>query len=133
MVHLAYHKKLHINSIGSYNGIYINVPYNLEDVEFDEVVKENKINDALYNGSSININNVAIVNNGIETNFSEVETARNGQNMVYTNTKQKQNGIQQIKVYSPSTDTTKTFKILNCDTIQKTHPPILYFLMQRKV
>lgn len=111
MVHLAYHKKLHINSIGSYNGIYINVPYNLEDVEFDEVVKENKINDALYNGSSININNVAIVNNGIETNFSEVETARNGQNMVYTNTKQKQNGIQQIKVYSPSTDTTKTFKI----------------------
>lgn len=111
MAHLVYHKKLHINSIGSYNGIYINVPYNLEDVEFDEVVKENKINDALYNGSSININNVAIVNNGIETNFSEVETARNGQNMVYTNTKQKQNGIQQIKVYSPSTDTTKTFKI----------------------
>ena len=32
---------------GEYNGIYINVPYNLEDIEYDEIVKSNKINDNL--------------------------------------------------------------------------------------
>ena len=49
------------------------------------------------------------MNNGIETEFEQVEEARNGNALVYTTS--KNDGMQQIKIYSPSTDTAKKFKI----------------------
>ena len=95
---------------GSYNGIYINIPYNLEDTVYDETIKENEINDNLYNGNNIKVNSIsALNNNGVETKFTEVDYATNGRNAVYTNTKEY--GMQKIKIYSPSSDTTKIFKI----------------------
>lgn len=94
---------------GSYNGIYINVPYNLQDAQLDEVVKENKINDALYNGNDIKVNEVLVLDKEKETKFTEVNRALNGNDMVYTNT--RESGMQKIKIYSPSENTTKTFKV----------------------
>lgn len=87
---------------GSYNGIYINIPYQLEDVEAEE-------NDDLYNGKGVTVNKVSVVNNGAETEFNKVNSAINGNKNVYTTT--TESGLQKIKVYSPSNNTTKTFKI----------------------
>ena len=36
---------------GSYNGIYMNVPYKFEDSEMKEVIKNGKISDAIYDGT----------------------------------------------------------------------------------
>lgn len=49
---------------GSYNGIYINIPYQLEDTEYDEIVNGNRINDNLYNASNVIVNSVSLLNNG---------------------------------------------------------------------
>lgn len=87
---------------GSYNGIYINIPYQLEDIEAEE-------NDDLYNGKGVTVNKVSVVNNGAETEFNKVNSAINGNKNVYTTT--TESGLQKIKVYSPSNNTTKTFKI----------------------
>lgn len=87
---------------GSYNGIYINIPYQLEDIEAEE-------NDDLYNGKEVTVNKVSTINNGAETEFNKVNSAINGNKNVYTTT--TESGLQKIKVYSPSNNTTKTFKI----------------------
>lgn len=87
---------------GSYNGIYINIPYQLEDIEAEE-------NDDLYNGKGVTVNKVSTINNGVETEFNKVNSAINGNKNVYTTT--TESGLQKIKVYSPSNNTTKTFKI----------------------
>lgn len=87
---------------GSYNGIYINIPYQLEDIEAEE-------NDDLYNGKEVTVNKVSTINNGVETEFNKVNSAINGNKNVYTTT--TESGLQKIKVYSPSNNTTKTFKI----------------------
>lgn len=92
---------------GSYNGIYINVPYQWEDIEFHEIVKRNRIEDELYNATNVTVNHVELKDNGTE--FTEVSSATNGSKNVYTNMKHA--GLQQIKVYLPSEDTTKTFRI----------------------
>ena len=94
---------------GSYNGIYINVPYNLEDSEYEEVITGNEINDNLYNGNNVIVNSVALVKRGIETEFTEVNYARNGNSGVYTT--DRTNGLKQIKVYSPANNESKTFRI----------------------
>jgi ribosomal protein S6 len=96
---------------GSYNGIYINVPFNYDDEEFEEVVKNNKINDNLYNGTSVTVNKVAQINDSNITEYKEINefSASNGMEGCYTSS--KQSNLQKIKVYSPSTDTTKTFEI----------------------
>ena len=99
---------------GSYNGIYINVPYGYEDKELEDVIQENRINDNLYNGKSVTVTGVS--ETGTETKeYAEVNSgmARNGMNGFYEIS--DKNNIKQIKVYSPSQDTTKTFRI--CYTI----------------
>ncbi len=96
---------------GQYNGIYINVPYNLEDTEYEEVVKDYKINENLYNGTSINVQNVYSITNGIEKKYTLDPTnyVRNGQEGIYT--EENAYGLHKIKVYSPSNNITKTFEI----------------------
>ena len=94
---------------GSYNGIYIDIPYNLEDTTLNKIGKESSIDDNFYNGDGIYVEGVYLIQNGEERKFQESNFARNGNANLYTVT--KENGIQQIKVYSPSEDITKTFKI----------------------
>ena len=89
---------------GSYNGIYISVPYRVDDVERDEIISNNRINDDLYTGSGIEINSIKDSNNAI---YTETDYARNGMKGVYTI--EGYGGIRTIKVYSPSSNTTKTF------------------------
>ena len=95
---------------GSYNGIYINVPYDYEDREFTEVIQDNSINDDLYNGKYVTVKEVTELGNPIKqyTQTNEI-IAKNGMEGYYTTS--QQNNMQQIKVYSPSENTTKTFKI----------------------
>ena len=71
---------------GAYNGIYINVPYNLEDIEYDEVVKNKKINDNLYNGTSVTVQKVSLINNGTEKQYQlgNSYSTRNGAEGLYT-------------------------------------------------
>ncbi len=102
-------QKITYNFNGSYNGIYINIPYQLEDIEAQKAVKGNKINDNLYNGKDITINEVSTIKNGTKTPFNEVQFAINGHKNVYTTANEK--GLKNIKIFSPSNDTTKTFKI----------------------
>ena len=96
---------------GDYNGIYINVPYNLEDTTFEKIGKNTFLDDKFYNGDEIIVNNVSLINSDAETEFRRVDSnmAYNGLRNAYTVT--KQNGISQIKVYSPSKNITKKFKI----------------------
>ena len=94
---------------GHYNGIFINVPYNLEDKERKDAISGSILEDKFYNGNNVKINSVSQVVEGKEILFKQVERARNGNTNLYT-TEQKQ-GVQQVKVYSPSTNTTKKFKI----------------------
>ena len=102
-------QKITYNFSGSYNGIYINIPYQLEDIEAEKAVKNNEIDDDIYNGSKVTVNKVSTIKNGTETEFSKVTSATNGNKNVYTTT--NESGLQKIKVYSPSNNTTKTFKI----------------------
>ena len=94
---------------GQYNGIYISIPTNLKDSEYDEIVKNNKINDKIYNGSSITINSISTTENRQVKEFREDLLARNGMDRCYTLS--KENNIEKIKVYSPSEDETKTFNL----------------------
>lgn len=96
---------------GYYNGIYINIPLNLKDSEYDEVIKGNKINNKIYNGSSITINNISVPGDRQIKEFKEIteSSARNGIDGYYTLS--KENNIEKIKVYSPSKDETKTFNL----------------------
>ena len=96
---------------GQYNGIYISIPINLKDSEYDEVIKNNKINNKMYNGSSITINNISTTENGRVKEFREIKefSARNGMNGYYTLS--EENNIEKIKIYSPSEDETKTFNL----------------------
>ena len=106
---VAIEQKLTYQFNGSYNGIYINIPYNLEDTTFKEIGKESSINNSFYNGSGIDVKGVSLIQNGAENQFTQTNNAYNGSKNVYTVT--KANNMQQIKVYSPSENTTKTFKI----------------------
>ena len=93
---------------GDYNGIYIDIPYIVQDTEHDEIIENNRINDNLYTGSGVSINNI-IDNESIV--YKKTNRAYNGDSGVYTI--DKDSGIYSIKVYSPSEDETKTF-ILDC-------------------
>ena len=95
---------------GSYNGIYITVPFEYEDKEFKEIVTNNRIDDNLYNGKSVTVQSVSEIS-GEEIVYKEINEsqATNGIKGYFSNT--QESDLQRIKVYSPSQDTTKTFKI----------------------
>ena len=97
------------NFTGSYNGIYINVPYDFNDKEYSEAVKNSVLDEKMYNGSEVEVYNVSEMKNGKELTFTQKTSAVNGENLVYTST--PKDGLHEIKVYSPATSTRKTFKI----------------------
>ena len=76
---------------GSYNWIYINIPYNLDDAEYKEVNSKSTLGDSFYNASNVKINNVSLINNGGERVFTQVDKAINGSSEVYTARKRKRN------------------------------------------
>ncbi len=92
---------------GEYNGIYINVPYNLKDPEYQTAVKDRKISDNFYNGSSVNVQEVLVDGKSYKRQNGNVV---NGTEGVYT--QNLMNGVSQIKVYSPSTNVNKNFKVI---------------------
>ena len=94
---------------GDYNGIFVNIPYNLEDTEKNEVKDKILLEDSFYNCTDVNVNKVAILANGEEVIFEKVKSARKGDSSVYTN--EKSNGINKIQIYSPSTNIRKKFRI----------------------
>ncbi len=71
---------------GEYNGIYIDIPYNLKDAEYDEVIKNKKIYGKLYNGSSVTVQKVSLLCNGIEKQYKlgNLYTTKDGTEGVYT-------------------------------------------------
>ena len=94
---------------GDYNGIYINIPYVIQDAEHDEIIENNRINDNLYTGTGVTVNNII---DSKSTVYTKTGRAWNGDSGVYTT--DRDSGIYSIKVYSPSEDETKTF-ILDYD------------------
>ena len=92
------------NFEGDYNGIYISIPYTINDIEYDEIISNKKINDDLYTGYGITINSIK---DGKNQEYVETNYARNGKSGVYTI--EREIGIETVKVYSPSSYETKEF------------------------
>lgn len=92
------------NFNGNYNGIYITIPYIINDLEHDEIINNKKINDNLYTGNGIVINSIT---DSKQIEYKKTSHARNGQSEKYT--LEKNAGLEKVKVYSPSSDETKKF------------------------
>ena len=105
---------------GEYNGIYITIPTKYKNQE--EVIS--KISNDIYNASGVFVQDVSLIEDSNEYHYSKVGSAINGNEGVYT-TENTYNSCK-IKVYSPSVDTKKTFKIKN---IMKE----AYFVSQNKL
>ena len=90
---------------GSYNGIYITIPYSFYDYERDEIDKKTN-QDEIYNGTGVLVNSVIDSNN---TTYKEVSYASNGERGRYTVHQDREKYT--IKVYSPSNNESKTFVI----------------------
>ena len=90
---------------GEYNGIYITIPTKYKNQE--EVIS--KISNDIYNASGVFVQDVSLIEDSNEYHYSKVGSAINGNEGVYT-TENTYNSCK-IKVYSPSVDTKKTFKI----------------------
>lgn len=70
---------------GSYNGIYLNIPIKTTYLE-QKVIKGSKINDSLYEGDSVTVKEIKVIDNNknSEEIFQQVEKARKGDSKVYT-------------------------------------------------
>ena len=90
---------------GEYNGIYITIPTKYKNQE--EIIS--KISNNIYNASGVVIQDVSVIEDSNEYYYSKVESAINGNIGVYT-IENTYNSCK-LKVYSPSVDTKKTFKI----------------------
>lgn len=100
-------QKLTYDFNGTYNGIYIDIPYEIKDKEKEDSIKTDKLDDSLYTGSNIEIENITSNDYGIENSYKEVRYATNGDENVYT--AEKKEGIYRIKVFSPTQNSKKTF------------------------
>ena len=90
---------------GSYNGIYITIPTKYTNKE--DVISE--IEDKNYNASKVELKSVSLVKNEEEIEFAKVENAYNGNYRVYT--EETKFDTYKIKIYSPSTNENKIFKV----------------------
>ena len=91
---------------GSYNGIYLTIPYEIYDVEKNEVIKKEKINDDIYTGTGVEIKTVSDDKNAT---YTLTNKAKNGYRKLYTI--EDDNNIVTLRIYSPSTNEKKTFNI----------------------
>lgn len=90
---------------GEYNGIYIDIPDQVNDIEYDTYRVQTTLKDSLYNASNVIINKVLIENREAAKVFS----AYNGDNNVYVES--AANNMRRIKIYSPSVNTEKKFTL----------------------
>lgn len=95
---------------GSYNGIYLNIPIKTTYLE-QKVISDSKINNSLYEGDSVTVNEIKVKNssNNNEVIFQEVQRARNGDRKVYTT--YTSGDEEQIKIYYPVSNKKETFQI----------------------
>ena len=99
-------QKITYNFVGNYNGIYITIPYLLEDSQAKEVNLETK-DYSIYNGNKVTINKIIDSQNVEYIEGFYVDGAVNVG--IYTVDADKQK--YKISVYSPSKNTTKTFTL----------------------
>lgn len=90
---------------GNYNGVYVTIPYALEDSEYDAYREQSTLKDSLYNNSGVEIHEISSSN----VMFTKQDLAENGQNGVYSVA--RENGILKVKIFSPSKDETKNFEL----------------------
>ena len=90
---------------GEYNGIYITIPTKYKNQE--EVIS--KISNDIYNASGVFVQDVSLIEDSNEYHYSKVGSGINGNEGIYTI--ENTYNSYKIKVYSPSEDTKKTFKI----------------------
>ena len=90
---------------GNYNGIYITIPTQYENKE--EVISE--IKDDIYNVKEVELKNVSVIENDNEVNLTKVQRAYNGDKNVFT--EEKRYDMYKLKVFSPSNNENKTFKL----------------------
>ena len=101
-------EELTYNFNGSFNGIYITIPYGVNDNKYDEIRKQTSlVNDSYYNASTYRIDSVYVENKSYKQTYS----AANGESGVYTIEKSNTNNVDKIKIYSPTTYSKKTFNI----------------------
>ena len=55
-----------------YNGIYVKIPYNLKDVEADNILVGNKLNDNLYSGNNVVLNDILVSTDNNYKSFEEI-------------------------------------------------------------
>ena len=88
---------------GNYNGIFITIPIKYED---KEKIKS-EISDELYNCAGVELKDVSLVNENEQ--FKKVNSAAIGDSRVYT--EEVESNIYKLKIFSPSSNTNKTFRI----------------------
>lgn len=94
-----------------YNGITITIPENINSVYYNSnnFVKGQNISNSLYNNSGISNLNIYLVTENKDEKYKQVETAALGDKGVYTVS--RSNGYVTYKIYEPSCNENKTFKI----------------------
>lgn len=105
---LKINEKLTYKFNGSFNGIYITIPYGINDNKYDKIrAQTSLINDSFYNAVSYKIDSVYVGNNKYQQAYSAV----NGERGVYTIENDYSKKVDKIKVYSPTSNAIKTFTI----------------------
>ena len=103
---LKINESITYNFRGQYNGVYITIPYGLDDSKYNKMgEKGSVVKNSYYNASSYEILNIS--QNNID--YEKVNLAYNGSARKYTI--EKGTKIDIVKIYSPSEDETKTFNI----------------------
>lgn len=91
---------------GSYNGIYITLPYGVNDAKYDSIRKQTSLlNDSFYNASDVTIHSISVLGK----QFEKVEYAQNGRDGVYTI--ENTGSMKKIKIFSPTNYGSKTFQV----------------------
>ena len=92
-------QKIKYNFNGEFNGIFIDIPCNYEDLDNKKVIKNNIINDKLYNASDVILENVGYLD---ESSKEIIPIEKYEINNLGNN-------IKQFKVYSHTVNSKKTF------------------------
>ena len=90
---------------GEYNGIYITIPLQYENKEG----LSSKLNDEMYNAQKVELKSVKQIKNNKEILYNKTIRAYNGDNKLYTET--VDNEEYELKIYSPSKNENKVFKV----------------------
>ena len=70
--------------VGSHNGIYITIPYNFDNENYNNIIKKKKLDDKFYNGNSVLVKQVSVLINGKEKMYKESHSGIIGDSDIYT-------------------------------------------------